>query len=292
MAAMAVSAALASAKGFVWLAGGSAALLASLVDSLIDFAVSTSNFFALRYAFMPADDDHRYGHGKAEGIAALAQSAFIVGSCVFVVLEAIRHIMEPSAPQAVYASVVVLGVGSIVTIALTMFQKAAAKKTGSLSTEADAAHYTGDVGVNIGVIISLLAAQYLGWWWADPVMAVTVTLWLIYTARGIGVKAVDMLLDRELDEPVRQDLMTIIRAVPGVQGLHDFRTRKSGIKLITSFDIEVDPNLTLFAAHEISRAVEAGILEKYAGAEVMIHIDPVGDITDSRHHKIRDFHAR
>jgi ferrous-iron efflux pump FieF len=292
MAATAVSAVLSFAKGAAWLTGGSVAMLATLADSLIDLGMSATNYMALRYAFQPADDDHRFGHGKAEGIAALAQSAFIAGSCAFVLLQSARGLFTPEIPAHIGSSVAVLAAGIVITLVLTHFQHRAARATGSLATEADAAHYTGDIVVNGGVIISLLAGKYLGWMWLDPVAALAVALWLLYTARGIGAKAIDMLLDRELDESVRADLMAIIRNTPGVEGLHDFRTRKSGVKLITSFDIEVDPKLTLEAAHEISRVVEAGILAKYFGAEVMIHIDPVGDITDSRHAKLKEFHAR
>ncbi len=292
VAAMAVSGILSAAKGAAWLTGGSEAMLASLVDSLTDFGVAVSSFFAMRYALQPADEDHRYGHGKAEGIAALVQAAFIAGSCLFVFLQSAYAFFNPVIPTQIGLSIAVQVFGIIITIMLTQFQRRAIQATGSLAIEANAAQYTADAAVSAGIIVSLLAGKHLNWYWIDPVTAICVAIWLLLSAREIGTKAINMLLDRELDDKTRQDIMTIIRSTPGVEGLHDFRTRKSGMNIHVSFDIEVDPKLTLEVAHDISRAVEAGIIAKYRNAEVMIHLDPVGDITDSRHHKIKEFHAR
>lgn len=292
MAAMAVSGILSAAKGAAWLIGGSEAMLASLVDSLTDFGVAVSSFFAMRYAFQPADEDHRYGHGKAEGIAALAQAAFIAGSCLFVFLQSAQALFYPEKPTQIGLSIIVMVFGIVITMALTRFQSHVIRTTGSLATQANAVQYTADVAVSVGVIASLLAGKYLNWFWIDPIAAMAVAVWLLFSAREVGTKAVNMLLDRELGDDVRQDIMSIIRSTPGVQGLHDFRTRQSGMNIHVSFDIEVDPKLTLEVAHDISRVVEAGIIAKYRNAEVMIHLDPVGDITDSRHHKIKEFHAR
>lgn len=293
LAAVALSAGLVLAKSWVWMAGGSAALLASLVDSVIDALISVTNFLAIRYAHRPADHDHRFGHGKAEGIAALAQAAFIAGSCVFVLLEAVRLLQSPQAVTSVDAGIWVLVVATIATLALTRYQAYAAKVSHSLAVEADAAHYTGDVAVNIGVIASLLAGKYLGWLWIDPVVALCVAGWLLYSARLIGKKAVNMLLDRELEDETRNRIFTIIESTSGVEGLHDLRTRRSGPRVMMSFDIEVDPKLSMLAAHDIAHRVEANLLHEYPNAEVMIHIDPAGgDITDSRHKHLHDFHVR
>ena len=293
LAAVALSVALVGAKSWAWMLGGSAALLASLVDSVIDALISFTNFLAIRYAHRPADHDHRFGHGKAEGIAALAQSAFIAGSCVFVLLEAVRLLGQPKAVVAVDFGIWVLVAASLATIALTRYQDYAARQSRSLAVEADAAHYTGDVAVNLGVVGSLLAGKYLGWLWLDPVVALLVACWLLYSAQHIGTKAVNMLLDRELEDDTRNGIFTIIRETEGVEGLHDLRTRRSGNRVMMSFDIEVDPDLSLMAAHDISQNVEKRLLEKFPHAEVMIHMDPRGgDITDSRHKHLKDFHGR
>lgn len=293
IAAVLLSGALVLAKAWAWMEGGSAALLASLVDSVVDALISATNFLAILYARKPADHDHRFGHGKAEGIAALAQSAFIAGSCVFVLLEAVRLLTEPQTVGAVGASIWVLVAASLATYALTRYQAYAAKASHSLAVEADAAHYSGDIAVNIGVIVSLLAGKYLGWMWMDPVAALLVALWLLYSARVIGLKAVNMLLDRELEDDTRSRIFGIISQTAGVEGLHDLRTRRSGHRIMMSFDIEVDANLSMLAAHDIAHNVEKNLLAVYPQAEVMIHIDPKGgDITDSRHQQLHDFHVK
>lgn len=292
-AAVAVSAALVAAKGAAWLAGGSTAMLASLVDSIIDVGVSLSNFFALRYAFQPADDDHRFGHGKAEGIAALGQAAFITGSAVFVMLEAARHFVQPSAPVgAIGLSVTVLACGMMVTLALTFFQARAAKESGSLALDADAAHYKSDIVMTLGLVGSLLLSGRPGMQWVDPAAAVAVAAWLLFNAWGVARKAADMLLDRELAELERARIISLINATPGVLGFHDLRTRRSGTRVMISFDVEVEPQQPVCDAHEITRKTEARLLQAYPHAEVMIHMDPRGDVTDSRHRHLKEFHGR
>lgn len=291
-AAVALSLLFVAAKAWAWLTGGSAAVLSSLVDSILDTLISFTNFLAIRYALRPADDDHRYGHGKMEGIAALAQAGFIAGSCVFIVLEAVRLFGAPRQVGAIDASIFVLLGATVLTIGLTRYQAYAARHARSLAVEADAAHYNGDIAVNLGVIASLLAGRYFDVLWLDPLVALIVAGWLLYTARHIGARAVNMLLDREIEDDARNEILATIRATPGVDDLHDLRTRRSGAKLIVSFDIEVDPALTLNAAHEIAKTVEARLLAIHPHAEVMIHIDPRGDVSDSRHEKLREFHAR
>jgi ferrous-iron efflux pump FieF len=295
-AAVAFSLCFVAAKAWVWLLGGSAALLSSLIDSAVDAMVSFSNFVALRYAFMPADDDHRYGHGKAEGVAALGQAAFIAGSSVFLLLEVIARLRDPQPVTHGALAIAVLFIGTLATLALTTYQRWVARQTKSLAVEADGSHYTSDVAVNIGVMASLLVGQMRGWQWLDPLVALLVGLWLLYCARGIALKAMDMLLDREVVDHVRLSVKQAILETPGVESMHDLRTRRSGPSLLVSFDIEVAPDLSLKDAHEIARQVEDRILgivgDEFPHTEVMIHIDPRGDTSDSRHKRLQAFHAR
>jgi len=295
LAAVAFSLSLVAAKAFVWLQGDSTAMLSSLIDSSVDTIVSFTNFLAIRYALQPADADHRYGHGKAEGVAALAQAAFIGGSCVFLLLEAIRRLSEPSPVQAVSLGVIILVCGTIGTIILSTYQRWVAKQTKSLAVEADSAHYTSDIALNLGIILSLMVGQQEGWELLDPIVALGIVAWLIWCARGIMLKALNMLLDREVEDHVRLAIKDRILGTPGVESMHDLRTRRSGPALLVSFDIEVAPELSLKDAHEISRQVEENVLtqvtEEFPHTEVMIHIDPRGDTSDSRHKRMKDFHA-
>jgi len=289
-AAIAMSFSFVIAKAWAWLDGNSSAMLASMVDSSVDTLISLSNFAAIVYARRPADHDHRYGHGKMEGIAALFQAAFICGSCFYVLLEAIRGLLEKQEPANEMAGIVVLVVASILTIGLTRFQAYAARKSGSLAVRADSAHYTGDIAINLTVIIALAANYYLGWAWADPLLALGVAGWLLLTAAKIGREAADMLLDREVGENLRGRIAALILAQDGVKGYHDLRTRMSGRKLLVSFDLEVGNTLSLQHAHRISKHVETAIIQSLPEAEVMIHIDPEDDITDSRHKTVTDVH--
>lgn len=291
-AAVILSSLLVAAKFLAWLEGGSASMLASLTDSAVDALVSGTNFLALRYAVRPADDDHRYGHGKAEGLAALGQSIFIAVSCALVVTTALDEFSNPTPVGALGLSTVILLLAIVSTLMLTRYQASVVKKSGSLAVEADSKHYVGDLLMNGGIIISLWVGWAFDWAWLDPVVALLVAAWLLYTARGIAVKAMHMLLDRELEDDVREQIIKLIRTTPGVEDMHDMRTRSSGVRVMISFDIEVEPTLTLIAAHDISRTVEDRILAAFPRAEVMIHIDPRGDITDSRHKKLKEFHGR
>jgi ferrous-iron efflux pump FieF len=291
-AAVLLSVLLVAAKTIAWLEGGAAVMLASLTDSCMDAIVSATNYMAIRYALRPADDDHRYGHGKAEGIAALAQAAFIGGSCLFVLLEAIRTLRDPDPVGAVPATLAVLIVATLATLFLTRYQARAARKSRSLAIAADAAHYTGDIVLNLGVIASLAAGHYLNWHWIDPLAALAIAAWLLYSARAVAIHAVNMLLDREIEDGDRARIISIIDATQGVLGFHDLRTRKSGSRTLISFDIEVDPNLSVAQAHDITRAAEAALLAVFPHAEVMIHIDPAGDVSDSRHRRLEAFHGR
>lgn len=292
---VAFSLALVAAKAWAWLAGDSAAMLSSLVDSGVDALVSFTNFLALRFAFQPADEDHRYGHGKAEGVAALGQAAFIAGSCVFVVLEAINRFGADEPIQAVDLSIQVLVLGMIGAVILTLYQQWVARRVKSLAVESDSAHYASDIVMNIGLIASLMIGRREGMEWLDPLVALMVAAWLMWNARGIAIKALDMLLDREVEEHVRLVIKKKILDTSGVESMHDLRTRRSGPDLMVSFDIEVAPDLSLRDAHAIAKQVEdrviAAVKDEFVHTEVMIHIDPRGDICDSRHKNLKDFHA-
>lgn len=287
-----MSFALAIAKGILWIFSDSATVLASFADSLQDCFLSATNFMAIRYAMRPADDDHRYGHGKMEGIAALGQAAFICGSCVFIVMDSLRGLTEARVidhPVWILATIT----GAIVLNAgLVIYQNYVIKKSGSLAIEADRAHYAGDIGIHLGVIIAVLAQTYLGWFWVDAVIAIGIAVWLIYLARDVGCKAIAMLMDRELEPKDRNTIKDIIAKTPGVVYYHDLRTHRSGQTILMSFDIEIDPSLSFQKAHDIAKRVEDRLHEAYPNAEIMIHMDPCGDIADSRHKEIKHHHVK
>lgn len=270
-------------KTVAYMATGSASVLASLIDSLTDAAVSLMNFAAIRLSLKPADDDHRFGHGKIEGIAALMQAAFIGGSAVFLALEAISRLTRPVIVTDQVMAITVIGIATILSIILVMFQNYSLRHAPSLAIESDRAHYASDIVMNGAVIMALVLQAKGAPGWVDPVFALFVALWMCRTVYIVGCKGTDMLMDRELPEDIRNQIEGIIRNHPDVLDFHDLRTRATGMQLDISLDIEVASDMTLREAHDIAKAVEGKLLSVFPNAEIMIHVDPAGDPEDSRH---------
>lgn len=270
-------------KAVAYLASGSASILASLIDSLTDAAVSLMNFAAIRLSLKPADDDHRFGHGKVEGIAALMQAAFIGGSAVFLGLEAIRRLADPQPVADHGLAIVVMIIASVLSAILVMFQNYTLRHAPSLAVESDRVHYGSDILMNIAVILALVLQSRGAPSWIDPAFALAVAFWMMWTVFSVARKGLDMLMDRELPEEIRSRIESIIRSHPDILDFHDLRTRATGMQLDISLDIEVAPDMTLREAHDIAKAVEGLLLRAFPNAEIMIHVDPAGDPEDSRH---------
>lgn len=286
--AVGVSVILVIIKSWAYFESGSASVLAAVIDSMIDILISATNFGAIWYASKPADLDHRHGHGKAEGVAALFQSAFIFGSSLFVFLQAVRFFTSGQTIDEHNNTIIIMVTAIILNFALVLFQTFVKRKSGSLAVEADQAHYTGDILIHVGVIASVWADQALGLDYIDPLVAILVCAWLIFNARSIAVKALDMLLDRELDDKERERIIDIIKGQEDILGAHDLRTRRSGRQIKMALDIEVEATLSLKKAHDIAIALEYKILKEFPGSEIMIHIDPFGEPEDVRHQELDD----
>ncbi len=254
----------------------SIALLSSLIDSLLDLAASTLTLFAVRQALLPADDEHRFGHGKLEALAGLSQAAFIAGSALFLVFEAGHRLLEPRVVQHAGAGLAVMLVSILVTVLLVGYQRYVVRRTGSLAIGADRLHYVSDLLVNLGIIGSLLCGLWLDWVYADPIIGIAITLYILYNAWEIARMALDQLMDRELPDTERERIAAIVRAHPAVQDLHDLRTRIAGPTAFIQLHLELPPSITLLRAHAISDEVEADIRRVYPHAEVIIHEDPAG----------------
>ena len=275
-ASVAVAAVLIVAKIVAALMTGSASLLSSLVDSLLDAFASLVNFFAVRHALQPADREHRFGHGKAEPLAALAQCAFIAGSVIFIVIEATERLASARTVENGDIGIAVMAFSLVVTLVLVAFQGRVAKRTGSTAIGADALHYRMDIAMNVGVILALVAATRFGLWWADGVVAIAIAGWIAVGAWRLGRRSFDLLMDREFPDRERARIAAIVRAHPEARGLHDLRTRSSGLQPFIQLHLELAPELTLVRAHEIADQVEASIVAAFPGAEVIIHQDPAG----------------
>ncbi len=272
-------------KSYAYIKTDSTAMLATLADSLTDAGISVIMLIALRYALRPADRSHRHGHGKMEGIAALFQAAFLSGAGLFLIFEALRRVAQPQAVENHTIGIVIAAISMLLSIVLVTVQNFCLKKAPSMAIAADQAHYKTDILLNGSVVASMMISMKGGPSWVDPACAIFVALYYAVTAIKIASEATDMLMDRELPEAVRQRIKEIIGKHPDILGFHDLRTRKSGMVLHISFDVEIDPVITLRDAHELTRALEHDILADYPQAEIIIHKDPYGDIHDTRHAK-------
>ena len=273
-AAVVVALILIAAKLAAWIATGSVALLSTLVDSAIDALASVLNLVAVRQALQPADKEHRFGHGKAEPLAGLAQSAFIGGSALFVIGEAGKRLFTPEPVTHSIAGIVVMAVSVVLTMLLLRFQRMVVKETGSLAVRADSTHYLGDLLMNGAVVGGLVVQATLGWSIVDPILAIVIALVLVHSAWRISRDSLDLLMDHELPDADRQKILAIARAYPGVRNAHDLRTRSAGHDVFIQLHLALDPDITLAKAHAISDAVERAIRAGFPGAEVIIHQDP------------------
>ena len=274
--AVAAAALMIAGKLGAWLATDSVSLLSSLADSVMDVLASLINLFAVRQALQPADREHRFGHGKAEPLAGLGQALFITASAIFLIVEAVGRILEPEPISRAPVGIGVMIFAIFVTTALVAYQRRVVRLTGSTAIKADSLHYASDILMNVGVIAALVLAMTVGWGLADPVIAIVIAGVIIHAAYQVGRSAIEQLMDREFPEEDRERIRQIVLEHPEVLDCHDLRTRRSGIDSFIQVHVEMDRELTLLRAHEISDDVEARIRKVFPHAEVLIHADPEG----------------
>ena len=276
MLSLGMSVLLVAIKLFAYLVTHSISVLASFADSALDLFTSTLNLIAIRSALTPADAEHRFGHGKAEPLAGLAQGAFIAGSATFLVIQAINRFVSPEPVERGPLALVVMFISLAGSVGVVAYQRYVVARTGSIAVGADKVHYTGDVVTNIGVIFAIILSAGFKIEKADPVIALFVAVVLVWTAWDVFRTSYDQLMDHELADEARDKIIEIASSHPEVRNVHDLRTRAAGIHSFIQFHIELDPHITLTRAHEVSDAVEHQVCEQFANADVIIHMDPVG----------------
>ncbi len=275
-ASVCVAALLIAIKIVAYFMTDSVALLSSLVDSLLDILASLVTLVAVRHAQTPADREHRFGHGKAEALSALAQSAFIIGSAVLLLFEAGNRMVHPRTIVRPEIGVYVIAASIVVTLALVSYQRWVVRQTSSVAIGADSLHYRADLLLNAAVLAAIVLSSWFGWPYADPIFAALIAFYIAYNAWKIVQDALDMLMDRELPTEDRQNILAIANGHPDARHIHDLKTRRSGATTFIQLHLEMDPDLSLLRAHEIADEVEAAIQDAYPEAEVIIHQDPEG----------------
>ncbi len=253
----------------------SLALLSSLMDSCLDLGASFVSLFAIRQALIPADKDHRFGHGKAEALGGLSQGIIIVASAVFLLFETVDNYLHPKPLQRLDVGLWVMLFSIVMTFLLITFQRYVIRKTNSVSVNADSAHYTGDVLMNVGVIISMIVSYAFGFRWVDSLFALGVSFYLFYTSLHVFKQSLSILMDRELPLSIRRKIKKIAYRHPEIKSIHDLRTRNAGLHSFVQFHIEMKRNLTLEQTHQICDELETEIKEILPDSETFIHPEPL-----------------
>ncbi len=268
-------------KGYAWFHSGSVALLASLADSFLDLVTSSVMFLAVRYASQPADDEHRFGHGKAEAVAALMQGGLTTGSAIFLAYISVQRFLAGKPVQAPEEGIIVSVIAIITTLILVLVQRRAIAKTQSVAIQADHAHYQGDVLLNGAVIMALVLESYLHLRGADNLFGIIIAGIILVTGYRAARRAWDMLLDKNWPDADLQKLHALVKAHPDVRHMHALRARTSGLDKFVDFHIWVDPTLTVAEGHRIAHEVEALLETTFAHTDFLIHVEP--DSPQDRH---------
>jgi len=276
MASVAMALFLVALKTWASVETGSVAMLGSLADTALDLIASLVTFFGVRWAAMPADAEHRFGHGKAEAIAALVQVILITISALAIAWRAIDRFQSGARTEGLELGVGVSIVAMAATFALLAYQRYVVRRTGSVAIHTDHVHYQSDLLLNVAVIAALVLDQLLGWRLADPVFGLAIALWLLYGAWHAASHSVDQLMDREWPEAEREAFLAAAREYPELAGLHDLRTRHSGSHRFVQFHVWVPPHMTVKEAHDSLERVEHELCERFPATEIIIHLDPEG----------------
>ena len=279
-ASIAMALFLAGLKGWAVWRTGSTAMLGSLADTLLDLVASLATLAGVWVAAHPADEDHRFGHGKAEALAAMFQVILIVLSAGAIAFRAVIRLVEGGRVEAAEQGILVTLLAILATLALLGWQRRVIRATGSLAIRTDNVHYRSDLLLNLGVIAALAIDQYLGFAQADPLFGLAIAAWLLWGAWRASREAVDNLMDREWPEEKRLRFVERAALHPELSKLHDLRTRTSGERDFVQFHVDLPPEITVAEAHAVIERVEADLCRQFPGMELLIHIDPEGHVDE------------
>lgn len=274
VASTSVALTLVVAKAVAWVVTDSVSMLSSLVDTSLDLVGSLITFFAVRQALVPADADHRFGHGKAEALAGLVQAGFIAASGCALLFAVAERFNAPKQVQEEGVGLMISALALVLTICLVAFQRHVVRRTGSVAIGADMAHYGTDLVATLVTGVGLFISGFFDQPLIDSGIAGLVALYLMHGSWNVGRNSLDILMDRELPEEDRRRVEEIARRNPGVKDVHELRTRSGGLTRFIQLHIEVDRNLSLLNGHDIGRQVQGEIAKAFPGAEIILHVDP------------------
>ena len=274
-ASVSVAVILSVLKLVAWKQSDSVSLFSSLLDSILDGFASVVNLLAVHWALKPADDDHRFGHGKVENLAGLVQSGFIAASALFLFYESIERFFNPREIENSEWAVAVMGVSIVLTLFLVFYQRYVISHTASAAIEADSLHYVTDLLMNIATIVAIVLASSFGWLWVDALFALLIAFYILKSAWEIGAESFQVLMDQEISTEKRDKMIQIILASDEVSSFHSLRTRRVGSQIFLQADLEMCGRLSLEKAHELGDLIEDGLEEAFPGIDVTLHFDPI-----------------
>jgi len=276
LASVAMAVLLIGLKGWASVATSSMAMLGSLADSGLDLLASLVVLLGVRIAAQPADSDHRFGHGKAEALAAMVQVALISISALAIGFQSVQRLLHGEATQNAELGIGVSIVAILFTFGLLAYQRYVIRRTGSVAISTDNLHYASDLALNASVIVALVLDQYFGLVGADAVFGVLIALWLARSAWQASTEAIGQLMDREWPEEQRAAFLAAATEYPELAGLHDLRTRTSGTHHFVQFHVWVPGDWTVKQAHDRIDPVEEKLQQRFPATEILIHLDPEG----------------
>ena len=276
LASIAMAVTLIALKSYAALETSSMAMLGSLADSSLDLVASLIVLLGVRIAAAPADWEHRFGHGKAEALAALVQVILISLSAVFILFRAIQRLLSGAETGAAELGIGVSVFAMVLTVALITYQRHVVKRTGSLAIGTDRLYYSSDLLLNGSVIVALALDQFAGLRGSDAVFGILIALWLAWGAWSASSHALDQLMDREWPDELREKFLAAAKEYPELAGLHDLRTRSSGTHYFAQFHVWVPAQWTVQEAHDRLDRVEEQLQQRFPDTEILIHVDPEG----------------
>jgi ferrous-iron efflux pump FieF len=278
LASVSVALVLLVAKAWAAYQTDSTAMLGSLADTALDVIASLTTLVGVRIAAIPADSDHRFGHGKAEALVALAQVVLITISAIGIAVRAVDRLINGAKTQSMGDGIAVSALAIALTFVLLWYQRRVIARTGSVAIKTDNVHYKSDLMLNGSVIVALVLEQALHLTGADALFGIGIALWLVWGAFRASQEAVAQLMDEEWPEEERQEFLDAAAQYDELRGLHDLRTRKSGTLRFVQFHVWVPADWTVQKAHDRLDAVEEELQQKFPGTEILIHVDPEGQV--------------
>jgi len=276
IASVALALVLLLAKSWAAWETDSTAMLGSLADTALDLIASLATLTGIRIAAVPADRDHRFGHGKAEALVALGQVVLISISALWIAWRAVDRLINGGETAQMELGIGVSIAAIAATLLLLWYQRRVIARTGSIAIRTDNIHYKSDLMLNGAVIAALLLDQWLGVTGADAAFGILIAAWLGWGALRASNAAIDQLMDREWPEDERQAFLAAAREFPELSGLHDLRTRKSGTLRFVQFHVWVPGDWTVREAHDRLDVAEEALQARFPGTEILIHVDPEG----------------